>query len=101
MVQERLAQKEIKLTVSKEVLYYIAKEGYDPRFGARPLKRVIQSKILTPVASMMVGEGMLQGGSVAVSLKKDELAFDIKKKGKKKKPAAKSTKKSTRKKVAA
>ena len=55
--------------------------GYDPKFGARPLKRIIQSKILTPVASMMVGEGMLRGGTVHVSLKKDQLSFDISKKG--------------------
>jgi ATP-dependent Clp protease ATP-binding subunit ClpC len=84
LVRERLAGKEISLTVSKEVLDYLAKEGYDPKFGARPLKRVIQSKILTPVASMMVGEGMLQGGKVSVSLKKGEFAFDVEKKGKRK-----------------
>ncbi len=60
---------------------YLAKEGYDPKFGARPLRRVIQSKILTPVANMMVGEGMLQGGTVKVSMKKglEELDFEIKK----------------------
>jgi ATP-dependent Clp protease ATP-binding subunit ClpB len=81
MVIDRLAQKEIKLSVTPDVLDYIAKEGYDPRFGARPLKRVIQTKILTPVASMMVGEGMLQGGTVSVTMKKGELVFDIKKKG--------------------
>ncbi len=80
IVTDRLAQKEIKLSVTPEVLDYIAKEGYDPKFGARPLKRVIQSKILTPVASMMVDEGMLQGGSVSVSMKKGELVFDIKRK---------------------
>lgn len=81
-VQKRLANKEIVLSVGKEVMDYLAREGYDPKFGARPLKRVIQSKILTPVANMMVGEGMLQGGSVKVSMKKggDELEFDIKKK---------------------
>lgn len=78
-VEQRLARKEIALTVSDDVLDYIAKEGYDPKFGARPLKRVIQSKILTPVASMMVGEGMLQGGTVKVDMKKGELVFDIKK----------------------
>jgi ATP-dependent Clp protease ATP-binding subunit ClpB len=83
MVVDRLAQKEIALTVTDEVLDYIATEGYDPKFGARPLKRVIQSKILTPVASMMVGEGMLQGGTVSVSMKKGELCFDIKKRTKK------------------
>jgi hypothetical protein len=43
---------------------------------------VIQSKILTPVASLMISEGMLQGGSVSISMKKDELYFDVKKRGK-------------------
>lgn len=77
-VRKRLEKKEIALSVTDEVLEYLAKEGYDPKFGARPLKRVIQSKILTPVANMMVGEGMLQRGSVKVSMKKDELVFDVK-----------------------
>jgi ATP-dependent Clp protease ATP-binding subunit ClpB len=78
-VKKRLEKKQILLSVTDEVLAYLAKEGYDPKFGARPLKRVIQSKILTPVASMMVGEGMLQGGTVRVDLKKGELVFDVKK----------------------
>ncbi len=112
-VVERLEKKEIKLTLSKEVYEYLAKEGYDARYGARPLKRLIQSKILTPVANNMVGEGMVQGGTVKVTMKKGkvnakggegalgyELDFDIKKKGRtnlKKKPAAKTM---TKKKVA-
>jgi ATP-dependent Clp protease ATP-binding subunit ClpB len=78
-VIKRLRHKEIVLSISDAVLDYIAREGYDPKFGARPLKRVIQSKILTPVASMMVGEGMLRGGTVRVDMKKDELTFEIKK----------------------
>lgn len=83
-VQKRLAKKEIILTTTPEVLEYLAKEGYDPKFGARPLKRVIQSRILTPVANMMVGEGMLQKGTVRVTLKKGELVFDITKNSSKK-----------------
>ena len=96
-VIDRLAKKEIQLSLHKDVYEYLAREGYDARYGARPLKRVIQSKILTPVANMMVGEGMLQGGTVKVSLDRSgELKFDIKKKGRtnlKKKPAAKAVKK--------
>jgi ATP-dependent Clp protease ATP-binding subunit ClpB len=80
-VRKRMEKKEIKLEITDEVLEYLAKEGYDPKFGARPLKRVIQSKILTPVANMMVGEGMLQRGSVKVSMKKGELQFDVKRQG--------------------
>ncbi|MCA9363884.1 AAA family ATPase [Candidatus Kaiserbacteria bacterium] len=95
IVKDRLAQKEIKLTVTTDVLDYIAKEGYDPRFGARPLKRVIQSKILTPVASMMVGEGMLQGGSVSVSIKNGELNFVAAKKGRTMKPTHKKASRKT------
>lgn len=87
----RLEKKEIALTISQEVRDYLAKEGYDPKFGARPLRRLIQSKILTPIANMMVGEGMLQGGSVKVTLNKNnELDFEVKKKARTKK-AVKST----------
>jgi ATP-dependent Clp protease ATP-binding subunit ClpC len=89
-VQRRLEKKEIILTMSDEVLEYLAKEGYDPKFGARPLKRLIQSKILTPVANMMVGEGMLQRGSVRVTIKKGELSFEVKKRGKPARSAAKT-----------
>lgn len=78
-VTDRLRTKEIELTVSEEVMEYLAKEGYDPKFGARPLKRVIQSKILTPVANMMVGQGMLKGGKVSVGMKNGQLTFDVKK----------------------
>lgn len=78
-VTERLRRKEIALSVDDEVLDYLAKEGYDPKFGARPLKRAIQSKILTPVASLMVSEGMLRGGTVRVTMKKGELDFEVKK----------------------
>ncbi len=81
-VKERLLNKEIELSITREVMDFLAREGYDPKFGARPLKRLIQSKILTPVASMMVNEGMLQGGKVSISMKKDtdDLAFDVKRK---------------------
>lgn len=91
-VVKRLEKKEIKLTLTKDVYDYLAKEGYDPKFGARPLKRVIQSKILTPVASQMVGQGMLKGGVIKVCMKDGKLKFDITKKGEKK-PAKKTAKK--------
>ena len=94
IVRDRLLQKEIELSVTKDVLEYLAKEGYDPKFGARPLKRIIQSKILTPVASMMVSEGMLQGGKVSVGYKNNDFTFDVKKKKVRKNAVAKrSTKK--------
>ena len=94
-VIKRLRHKEIVLSIADSVLDYIAKEGYNPKFGARPLKRVIQSKILTPVASMMVGEGMLRGGTVLVDMKKDELTFEVKKRARAGSSGVKKTAKST------
>lgn len=92
-VEKRLHAKDIVLSVTSDVYDYLAKEGYDPKFGARPLKRIIQSKILTPVASMMVGQGMLRGGTVKVTMKKDQLSFDVTKKGIVKSSVAKPRKK--------
>jgi ATP-dependent Clp protease ATP-binding subunit ClpB len=79
IVVKRLAQKEIKLSVSDAVLAHLAREGYDPHYGARPMKRLIQTKILTPLASMLVSHGVMEGGSVYVDIKNGEYVFDVKK----------------------
>jgi len=79
IVARRLAHKEIALTVSDTVIERLTKDGYDPHYGARPMKRLIQNKILTPVASMIVSSGLTGGGAVAVDMKGDEYVFDVKK----------------------
>ncbi len=78
-VIDRLSQKEIELVVSPEAFEVLSKEGYNPQYGARPLKRLIQTKILNPVASMMISKGVLKGGSVLVSVKNGEFSFEVKK----------------------
>lgn len=79
IIKKRLADKEITLDVKPEVLAYLAEKGYDPHYGARPLKRLIQNKILTPVASFMIAQGMLKGGRVAVTMEKGEIAIRVEK----------------------
>ncbi len=88
-VIDRLRTKDIILSVSDEVLSYLSKEGYNPQYGARPLKRLIQNKILTPVASLMISQGITKGGTIHVGVKKDikgttvpEFTFDVKNKRK-------------------
>ncbi len=78
-VKQRLVEKEITLDIKNEAYEYLAKEGYNPQYGARPLKRLIQSKILTPVASLMISKGILKGGTVSVGVKDGEFTFDVKK----------------------
>lgn len=80
IVKKRLADKEISLEVSPEVFVYLAEKGYDTHYGARPLKRLIQNKILTPVASLMISQGVLKGGRVLVGIEKGEVSIRVEKK---------------------
>lgn len=78
-VAARLAAKEISLFVSPDVYELIAKEGYNPQYGARPLKRLIQSKILNPIATHIISKGLGKGGSISVIRRNNEIHFDVKK----------------------
>lgn len=80
-IKERLKQKNITLSVSPSAMSYLAEEGFDPQYGARPLKRLIQNKLLTGIASLMVSRGVMEGGSVSVGVKNGEFVFDVKKRG--------------------
>ncbi|MGB4076824.1 MAG: AAA family ATPase [Minisyncoccia bacterium] len=78
-IMKRLAAKRISLTLAPEVRAWLADVGYNPQYGARPLKRAIQDKILTPIATLMVGQGVMEGGAVSVTMKAGEPHFDVKK----------------------
>lgn len=73
VVVDRLQAKGISFEISEDALSYLAKEGYDPHFGARPINRLIQNKILNPVASYIIGNGVKKGDTVVVSVKDKEL----------------------------
>ncbi|MFA5023286.1 MAG: AAA family ATPase, partial [Candidatus Paceibacterota bacterium] len=77
IVRDRLAKKGIKLEISDEVMMFLAKEGYSPEYGARPLKRLIQNKILNPVAQFIIGRRVDGGGIVTVSLKNNEPVVEL------------------------
>jgi ATP-dependent Clp protease ATP-binding subunit ClpC len=83
-VKTRLKHKDIRLEVSSEALKALTKDGYNPEYGARPLKRLIQNKILTPLASHIVRDGLMKGGTVLVSYKEvskgvKDFSFEVKK----------------------
>ncbi|HSE35512.1 MAG TPA: AAA family ATPase [Candidatus Paceibacterota bacterium] len=78
-VRERLTAKDITLVISDEALDFLAKEGYNPQYGARPLRRIIQEKILTKVAATIISERMMQGGVVTVAMKGGEIAIKVEK----------------------
>ncbi|WP_102692888.1 ATP-dependent Clp protease ATP-binding subunit [Rummeliibacillus pycnus] len=65
-LQQRVAEQEIELVVEDDVLQWIAKEGVDPAFGARPLRRFIQRNIETIVAQELLKGDTLPGDKVVV-----------------------------------
>lgn len=79
VIRERLMGKNINLDISDEALTYLAKEGYDPHYGARPLGRLIQDKILNPVAMFIISGGVKKGDTVYVTFKNSELVIEMKK----------------------
>jgi ATP-dependent Clp protease ATP-binding subunit ClpB len=66
-VKERLRQRNVTLELTPEAREFIADRGYDPTFGARPLKRVIQRDVLDPLAMKLLSGDISEGETVTVS----------------------------------
>ncbi|MBI5787224.1 MAG: AAA family ATPase [Candidatus Niyogibacteria bacterium] len=89
-VGERLAEKGIGFSLTPSAKNLLAREGYDPNFGARPLKRLIQSKILNAIAEKMIGGAARSGDRLTIDEKNGELVIVSEKEAPKK--ALKKTK---------
>jgi ATP-dependent Clp protease ATP-binding subunit ClpB len=83
ILKDRLLDKHIKIKLNKSVSTYLAKEGYNPHYGARPLKRLIQDRILNPLAQLIITKGLKDGSSVVVSATNGNFSFDVSDKGSK------------------
>jgi ATP-dependent Clp protease ATP-binding subunit ClpB len=66
-VEQRLAERRINLTVDAAALHWLGERGYDPVYGARPLKRVIQKELVDPIAKRLLAGEIKDGELVAVS----------------------------------
>lgn len=76
IVKKRLEEKEISLSVSEDAVEHIAEKSYDPHFGARPIRRYIQTHILNKIANMMIDRIFTNGGKVEVKMRKDEMVVE-------------------------
>jgi ATP-dependent Clp protease ATP-binding subunit ClpC len=72
---ERLSDKKISIRVSDEVKEKLAKEGFDPLFGARPLKRTIEREIENELASRLIEGVFNEGDTIALGLADGEITF--------------------------
>ncbi|MEX5214215.1 MAG: AAA family ATPase, partial [Nitrospiraceae bacterium] len=72
-LRERLAERRITLTLTPAARTQIAALGYDPVYGARPLKRLIQQEVETPMARQLVKGEMRDGDSAVIDVKDDRI----------------------------
>ncbi len=75
-LRARLAERHIELTITDAVREHLVRVGYDPAYGARPLKRAIQKEIETPLARKLVAGDIRDGQSVHAGLRNHQLTFD-------------------------
>jgi ATP-dependent Clp protease ATP-binding subunit ClpA len=88
-LEAQLSDKRVTISLTDAAREHLAKLGYDPQMGARPLARVVQEKIKKPLAEELLFGKLVDGGSVSVDFVADKLVFDIRSE----KPSAKSSNK--------
>ncbi|MBX3597401.1 MAG: ATP-dependent chaperone ClpB [Rhizobiaceae bacterium] len=74
-LEKLLADRKIKLELDKEAIEWLANKGYDPAYGARPLKRVMQKELQDPLAEKILLGDILDGSKVKVTSGSDRLNF--------------------------
>jgi len=74
-VTRRLAERDIKASLTDRARDHLAKVGFDPAFGARPLKRTIQRLITQPLANEMLKGRFKPGDKVKIDVKDDSIIF--------------------------
>lgn len=77
LVERCRTQMEIELHIRDSVKAYIVETAYDPKYGARPLRRMIQSKIEDALAEEILAGRIKRGDRVEVGLKKKEIVFEV------------------------
>lgn len=89
----QLAERNVEISLTEDAKAWLAEKGYDRHYGARPLSRVIQESIKTPLADELLFGKLTKGGEVVVKLKDNKLAFEITPHAPREKPVKKAKKK--------
>jgi ATP-dependent Clp protease ATP-binding subunit ClpB len=76
-LRERLAERGVELELTEAAIALLAREGYDPAYGARPLKRLVQRRIENPMAQRLLAGEVGQGDRVVVDADGEELTFAV------------------------
>ncbi len=74
-LEERLKDKRLKLQISDKAKEYLANKGYDPAFGARPLRRVIEKEVETPLATKLIAGEIEEGDTVLIDVEDGKIVI--------------------------
>ena len=74
-VRRRLTDRQLELEVTEPAKAYLAREGYDPVYGARPLRRFIQREVETRIGRALIGGNILDGSTIVVDVDDDDLVI--------------------------
>jgi ATP-dependent Clp protease ATP-binding subunit ClpB len=77
-LQKLLDERKMTIELSPEARKWLADKGYDPAFGARPLKRVIQKSVQDPLAEKLLAGEIKDGEKVRIGVKGEALSFEVK-----------------------
>ena len=77
-IEALLADQKIALKITPAARLYLAEEGYDPAYGARPLRRAIQRKLQNPIATKLLDQTFSAGDTILIDCVNDKLTFDRK-----------------------
>ena len=75
-VAKRLAAQQLTMEITDDAKRHLAKAGYDPQFGARPLKRTVQELLLNPLATRLLDGEYKPGDNIRINVTNDELTFE-------------------------
>ena len=80
-IQDRLNEFGVHVQLNEKARKWLAKTGYDPAFGARPLRRALQKYVESPLSMELLGGSIPSGATVSVDVKPDDSGLEFKSKG--------------------
>jgi ATP-dependent Clp protease ATP-binding subunit ClpA len=76
-LEGQLKERHVAIALTPEARHWLATTGYDPKFGARPLARVIQKEVRDPLTDQILFGALEQGGTVTIGVADDRLSFTV------------------------
>ncbi|MBM40620.1 MAG: ATP-dependent Clp protease ATP-binding subunit ClpA [Acidobacteria bacterium] len=76
-LETQLAERKVAISLQPEARAWLAKRGYDPTYGARPLARLIQTEVRNPLTDEILFGDLEHGGTVTIGLENDALRFEV------------------------